>query len=265
MRLEFPTKYEVDYPKENKKYYSQTYKKDIQRVLLEASKNYCMYCGKNLKIDSNFQFDIEHSIEKAGDEKSQKIDFLMHCKFNLSVACRSCNQIYKKRMIEKLKAEIIEKNINCSKLTCKTPCKEYLDIKKEYLNLNSIILQPMGVCFGENRQCKIEYDLLKHIFKPLIDEKTSVNEVNFIQEHISRFHLNREMFSECILEISEMIIVLIEEFGGNISISSMIKVLSIQTYNNVIGEIYIKFIDHYFNDVKQLYEFCKLMIVIDYI
>lgn len=263
MRLEFPTKYKVIYPKGNKRYYGDKYKREIEKSLLEASNYYCMYCGRNLKIDDDIQLNIEHSIEKGGYEKDKIVEFLAHCKFNLSVACQSCNQKYKTRMIEKLGVDMVKKEVACEKLECTKPCKEYLEITNEYLKINSIILQPNGVCFENSGECGIEYDLLKNIFRPIFSDDRA--KINFIEEHISRFHLNREMFSECILKICEIIITIIDEFGYDIKISAIIKVLNIQRFDNVLGEIYVKFIKDNFRDVSDLYEFCKLIILIEYI
>ena len=42
-----PTSYNVDLPKSNELYYNENHKYKIRKPLLDASKGYCMYCGKH--------------------------------------------------------------------------------------------------------------------------------------------------------------------------------------------------------------------------
>ena len=195
MKLKFPTKYDLDYPVKNKNYYGNTYRKEIEEILLKASDRYCMYCGKSLSIDNDLAFNIEHSIEKSGyGNIKDDIKFLKHCKFNMSVACYSCNQKYKNRMIDRVDSEFVKNNIDCNDKECKEPCDELLKIREEYYKYNNIILQPFGKKDDNEEYYEIEYNLLKHIFEPVIKETDDLNKINFIREHIARFHLNKEMF-----------------------------------------------------------------------
>lgn len=264
MKIIFPTKFEVEYPKQNKNYYGNAYRGEIEQLLLKSSNFYCMYCGKNLKMDNNYLFNLEHSIEKGGYGKDKNIPFLTHCKFNLSVACPTCNQKYKTRMIEKVDERFIEKGIECLNKECKEPCEDYLRIRKEYLSKNSIILQPEGIKCEVNGEYEIKYDLIKQIFRPYKDDyKPEV--YKFIQDHIARFHLNRDMATDCILEISEIIISIVNEFGKNIDIKNIMNVIKVKRFNNIIGLKYIDFIESNFKDVEILYEFSRLIIMLDYI
>ncbi|MBY0757039.1 hypothetical protein K5V21_16480 [Clostridium sardiniense] len=264
MKLNFPTRFDVEYPSKNKNYYGDKYRKEIESLLLKASNYYCMYCGKDLKTDNNVIFNIEHSIEKSGYEEKKSVQFLKHCKFNLSAACPSCNQKYKTRMIEILDKELVNKDLQCSKKECTQPCEEYLELKDKYLKLNKIILQPLGVKCEQNGEYEIEYDLLKQAFSTA----KRINDpyiINFIRNHISRFQLNKEMSTNCIVDITELIIGIIDEFGEEIDINKVTNIISIKRSNNIIGDRYIKFIKEFFTNTSDLYAFCELIIVIYYI
>lgn len=275
MKLKFPTSYNVKYPKTNRNYYAETYGKEFEKKLLESSKYYCMYCGKKLRIDSNLGFNIEHSIEKGGYEKDthaktkdNDIKFLKHCKYNLSVACYACNQKYKTRMIERIDKVFVSREINCLKRECTEPCKEYLEIKREYLKRNSIILQPQGLSDNEDVNYEIVYDLLKHVFRPLVTNEEleyKKAKISFIKDHIARFQLNREMFSQCLLEICEFIITVVDNFGVDISIGKIINLLKVQRFDNVLGQIFVDFICDTFKNTGDLNDFCKLLIILEYI
>ena len=266
MKLKFPTKYDLDYPEKNKNYYGNTYRKEIEDILLKASDKYCMYCGKSLCIDNDMAFNIEHSIEKSGYKGiKDDINFLKHCKFNMSVACYSCNQKYKNRMVERIDSEFVKSNIDCSKKECKKPCDDLLKIREEYYLHNSIILQPFGRKDENEQYYQIEYNLLKHIFEPVIKENDDLKKINFIKDHIARFHLNKNMFSDSILEICEVIIGLFYTFGEDIIIDQVLKILEIRRENNILGVVFLDFIRGTFKKASDLNKFCKLLILLDYI
>ena len=99
MYVDFPTDYPVKYPDKNIKYYNSYGRKRLAKILLEASNGFCMYCGKSLKKDTDVVYQVEHSVDKDGnyDQLENEITFLTHCKFNLSIACTTCNIACKKR------------------------------------------------------------------------------------------------------------------------------------------------------------------------
>lgn len=267
MQLKFPTNYNVDYPEENRSYYS-SYRSEFEKILLKASNYYCMYCGRTLKNYSCMEFNIEHSIETGGYStinEGKDIKFLKHCKFNMSAACYSCNQKYKNKMMGRVADKYINKKIDCNKNKCIEPCKEYLEIKREYYKINSLILQPEGRSDNEQHY-EIGYNLLKHVFEPLTVEPEYNDEIKAaISEHIARFHLNKEMFSECILDICETIIVLFDNFGEEISTKKIFNVINLHRYSNVLGEIFVKFLEKEFTNSRELKEFCTLLIILDYL
>ena len=130
---------------------------------------------------------------------------------------------------------------------------------------NSIILQPFGKKDDNEEYYEIEYNLLKHIFEPVIRETDNLKKINFIREHIARFHLNKEMFSSCILEICELIVGLFYTFGENITVGQVLDVVEIRRSNNILGVVFIEFIRDNFEKANDLNEFCKLLILLDYI
>lgn len=260
MRLNFPTSFSVAYPRKNLKYYNVTNQNVISEKLLLASQGFCMYCGKRINHDDNYIFNLEHSIEKTIDEKDYYI--LKHCKFNISVACPTCNQKYKKRMSETIESESFKKLINvseeeCLKRNCSVPCNEYKELRQEYLKCNSILLQPLGV-----EECKIEYDLLKHVFRPNAE---SEEKKLLIQEHINRFHLNREMYSSSILHVCEFIIAIRDNVQAEIECEGLFNILKEYPVENRIGLEFIRFLKNEFRDTHAIIEFCELLLVLEYI
>ena len=125
-------------------------------------------------------------------------------------------------MSETIESESFKKLINvseeeCLKRNCSVPCNEYKELRQEYLKCNSILLQPLGV-----EECKIEYDLLKHVFRPNAE---SEEKKLLIQEHINRFHLNREMYSSSILHVCEFIIAIRDNVQAEIECEGLFNIL----------------------------------------
>lgn len=263
MRLKFPTFFSITYPEENKNYYLDSIKPIMQNLLLSASDYYCMYCGKSLKIDGNITCNLEHSIEKSN--QSEGINFLEHCKFNLSVSCISCNQKYKKRMISPI--DVLQ-NPLCKSKKCPNQCSEFIQTMVKYFSKNSIILQPLGVINKFTKEkYEIEYDLLKHIFEPALNTKYTQEDKRFISEHISRFHLNKDMNTDIVIDICEEIFKNIEITKENLDSKIILNLVEKQRYENVLGKIFINFLKNNFStkSIIELKKFCQLIIICRYL
>lgn len=265
MKINFPTKFEVEYPKENRSYYEGKYKKDIALALLKASDSYCMYCGRKLIIDNENLFNLEHSIERDGYPNIDKPKTpFKHCKYNLSVACIRCNQKYKNRMIERIPYFYVCKELHCSSKNCNEPCDEYSIARAEYLKRNKIILQPSGVKNESNVYYNIQYNLLKQIYSPDL-EKVSAEDIDFIEEHIARFNLNRDTSSTCIMEVCELAWRIIETIPESYKIEDIYIMLREVKFNNVIAYIFIDFLEETMSDKTKLKNFCRLYMILSYV
>lgn len=266
MYLKFPTSFNVKYPNKNLKFYNNGQREKIIRPLLEASNNFCMYCGKKLEWDNKFELNIEHSVEKAGYKEIDNIEYLKHCKFNLSVACPACNQSYKTRMIERLQLNDIDINLieKCNKSSCLKPCEEYERVTKLYLEKNKIILQPRGMKNSKELEYKIKYDILNHVFIPY-GENLEQSDINFIRSHIANFSLNIEMFSEEIIRICSELYDSINTFGENMDIQKYYNLIKNRECQNVIGVEFISFLEKAFKTTTLLKQFCMLLIILYYI
>lgn len=266
MKINFPTKYNVEYPTENKFYYGETFKKDLILVLMKSSDYYCMYCGRKLVLDNEYFFNLEHSIEKDGypgiDEPKTPFK---HCKHNIAVSCIRCNQKYKNRMIERIPYEMVNKDIKCKSKRCdKQPCEDYLKARNTYLKMNKIILQPSGVKDSNDEFFDIQYDLLKQIYIPNIKNKKPTD-IDFIEEHIARFNLNRDTASTCIMEVCELMWKIIECMPDKCNINDVLKIVKEVHFDNVIGKIYIKFVEQNIRDTEKLKDFCELYMLLSYV
>ena len=93
------------------------------------------------------------------------------------------------------------------------------------MNINSIILQPDGINCESNGEYRIKYDLIRQIFRPYKDSYDP-KVFEFIEHHIARFHLNRDMATDCILEICEIIISIVNEFGKDVDIGKIINIIN---------------------------------------
>lgn len=266
MKLIFPTQFEIQYPVKNKNYYGQAFKRELINVLLEAADGYCMYCGRKLVLDNEFYFNLDHSIEKDGYEgvAEPKTSF-ENCKFNLSLTCIKCNQKYKNKMISRVPYDMVNKELDCQTKQCKEPCREYLQALKEYQKLNKIILQPKGTQNNNGVYFNIEYDLLKQIYVPATDTLYTNEEIEFIEEHIARFNLNRDTASTCILEECELIWRITEVMPVSNSTKEIYEILQEVRFDNVIAKEFLRFLEMYICDRNMLKDFCELYIVLSYI
>lgn len=243
MRLKFPTYFNVKYPDENKKYYNYNTQKQIKGPLTEASSGYCMYCGNLVVINGKNMGQLEHSIEKKQNEI--EVEYLKHCKFNMSIACSICNTSLKKSGIKPVD---INTDYKCSD-KCSNVCNEYSLNKEEYIKKNSIIIMPEGISYN-NKSFDIEYDLLGMSFEFKRNENYTEDELNFIQEHIDRFRLNSEEYMPI-----DLLNICIHVINYN-------DIPEKGMYNNVIGDIFIE----YLNNIKDTYDsniikLCELVLL----
>ena len=259
MILKLPTSFSIQYPEKNSLYYKGKDKTIIVKLLMEACDGYCMYCGKNMRVDNKEEFNIEHSLEKSMNIEG--CNFLENCKFNLSLACPSCNQKYKTKMIETVPKKFLNYNIECNEKICKEPCKEYIAILEEYIKLNNIILQP-NIIDNNLKSYNINYNLLKHTFEPGIENNV---EYNFISNHIARFHLNRERYTKAILNISENLYNKINILGEDICIKQLFAITRQERYENILEKKFFEFLEDTFENTKSLKEYCELTLILSYL
>lgn len=266
MRIKFPTSYQITYPKENKKYFQGKAKKEISKLLTEASEGYCMYCGRKVIIDNEAYYQVEHSIEQNGyvDGNEKEIPFT-NCKFNLSLACMKCNQKYKNRMIERLPFEFVGKEINCKSQKCREACKEYLSARERYIDKNKIILQPAGVKRENMAELGIQYDLIRQIFIPILNEGVSSIDVELIQEHIARFNLNGNTATSAILEACELMYKIIAISGDDSTVDDIVNILDGVPFEHILVKGLREFIISTIKEVDVLKDFCELCIILAYI
>lgn len=191
--IKVKTKFRIKYDPKNAKYYSENKNaKELFEKLLSSSNKRCMYCGRNLylmgtemkglKLEEVF-FNREHTVNKKQD--GIEYENLKHCKFNLAVACPICNNTkskiinVEKKLLEKLQEKV------CEEKECLSPCKEYLEVLKDFEEKNKIILQPLGLDRKEEHD--IVYNTENLTFEINQEEDYSEREKNIINNHISRF------------------------------------------------------------------------------
>lgn len=190
MLLDIP-KFAVEYVDgEEYGYSSDRKKKNLKRVLSNASRGYCMYCYTRIETDGRNQGHLAHAVEKSRSAK------LIDCVPNIGISCGICNDSCMKkgeryRVIKMDQIEEFEKE-NCRKF-CVQPCEAYQNLKTQYLRNGhaDIILQPVGVT-GEDtgNELELQYDILEAEFIPSKKYNYSDREKQFIKNHIARFMLN---------------------------------------------------------------------------
>lgn len=274
--INIPTSYSVELPTPNELYYNDNHKSKIRIPLFYASKGYCMYCGKRMVIETDIGAQLEHSVDKQGNigqdasDKDKRWKYLRHCKHNFSLSCPTCNMVCKKH-IEKVDLTQYPVEISCKTINCNNAyCDTYRDLRNEYIKRNAIILQPEGI---KNDYIKygVRYDLIKHIYTPnpetvadSIDCQEYRDEYNkaifYIQNHIDRFFLNGERFSECIVDICSNIVFLCENGFSNISV--IWAFYQDKIFDNVIGHIFIAYLREHFSDLSKLVEYCRLIVLL---
>ena len=163
----------------------------LKELLLENSEYHCMYCFASLKGDRKDLGELEHSIEKTLS------DYLVECVPNMAVACSNCNQSLKrageKRRKERMKPYVkqYETGLLCKGTKCKALCDAYAELRKQYLKLNQLNLQPYGM-FGEisGEEYRLQYDIMKAEFIPSKKYHYDKNDVKILEYHINQFKLN---------------------------------------------------------------------------
>lgn len=260
MRIKLPTQYDVDCLPRNAAYYTGKERVAMKRLLIATSQGYCMYCGKILSSDKTESFQIEHSVDKAGNY-NQNSNALTNCKYNLAATCSLCNQIYKKR-VEKLDFTKYQIPAKCPTI-CSQMCEEYKKMREDYCKENAIILQPHGYV-DKTSTYEIGYNIFSHIYEA-DGGSYSPEALFFIENHIARFHLNGAMYSESIIDICVEICDFYEK-----GIRATVNLLDIEKnrqQSNIIGK---KFVDHLiecFTDekVEKLIDYCKMIVVLSVI
>jgi len=186
MRIKIPS-FTPNYDKNTDYGYKNIKGKNLEDLLYKVSNGYCMYCYSKIVIDSKRFGQLEHAIEKRHSLR------LVDCVPNIGLTCSMCNLSFKKVGDS---GEIFTGNqltkyesCTCTKEKCKNECSEYKKLKRYYLKKRKIILQPIGVNKNKH-EYKIQYNLLKLLFEPCSDMGYVTDEINFINEHITKFNLN---------------------------------------------------------------------------
>lgn len=256
MRVKLPTEFKIEYPSENRAYYTggEKSKQIIGALLKNASNYYCMYCGVALEIEGMDLSQVEHSVDKAGNMKQTGRTPLTNCKYNLALACKDCNMKYKKNVI---KVDLLNRFKKKCPKNCVKPCDDYQELRQEYIVQNQIILQPEGVR-DDKGSYEIKYDIFKHIYVPGTEDSTKSA---FIQQHIHRFHLNREKFSYSIIEVCSDIVEL-NELGLD-STEALLMYIGKQKQENIIGKLFIDYLIRTFSkrNMNDLLSFCRKVVI----
>lgn len=208
-------------------------KKNIKKVLYQASDGYCMYCYSRILVDGKKFGQLEHAIEKKNTKR------LINCVPNIGLACPVCNTAFKKKGQNERKIEksVINKFYKKSKCTCKKkmnciePCQALRELQGAYNDIKGaeIILQPMGVKGRQtNEDMELQYDVRRSEFQPAGKKHSySTSERQFIENHILRFRLNDSEFKTRQLQDFIRCVV---DMGGKIPVYE---------YNNMIVELFV--------------------------
>ncbi len=260
MRIKLPTRYNVECLPQNAAYYTGKERGTIKKLLISASQGYCMYCGKVLSYDKTESFQIEHSVDKAGNY-NQYSNALTNCKYNLAAACSLCNQVYKKR-VEKLDFTKYQIPTKCPAI-CAQMCEDYKKMREAYCKENAIILQPQGYA-DETCTYEIGYNIFSHIYEADGGDY-SPEALFFIENHIARFHLNGAMYSENIIDICVEICDFYEK--GIVTTSNLLDIEKNRQQSNVIGKKFVEHLIGCFKDeiVEALVDYCKMIVVLSVI
>lgn len=230
--LELPN-YEVKFEEnQNYKYKNDKGKENLKKVLLSASRGYCMYCYTRVEVDRKNYGQLEYSVEQ------ETAPILSNCHHNISIACPTCNLSLKKKEQGKRKIEIEEElicNFSCGNI----PCETYYTVTNRYIgnltekdDTKKFILKPRGVIQGDSPEeriyYKVAYDLLNCEFIPYGDERYLPESKKYIEEHIEKFCLNDEEYRT--KEIEKVVEDIIN-----------LKQLPNKTrYNNLVAELFIE-------------------------
>ncbi len=262
--LEFPTSFNISYPRKNIKYYTQYGKKKILPQLMSSCKGFCMYCGKTIRTESDERYNIEHAVDKEGNlhQTDKSVAVLSNCKYNLAISCPECNLVCKK-IIDKIDVNKYSPIPNCPN-ECSSPCDLFLEIRKDYMKKNTIILQPRQV--DKNNKYKIYYNLLKHIFVTSCDEKNDAIRF-FIQNHIDRFELNGRRFTLSIINICVQVVTWYDNGmkNGRGLLDTLIMEQEMGNIHNIMGNVFTDFLLNTFRgrEAQDMVDFCRMLVLLD--
>lgn len=212
--------------------YSYSHGKDeIKNLLIQTSKGYCMYCYSRILNDKKNYGHLEHTIEQ------EIVPELKECHQNLSIACPTCNNSFKKKEQNKRKI-IISTIFDCNNKinNCQNYCQNYGQIATKYMqnmienDLQKILLKPHIIINNDrpNTQFEIMYDLLDFKFKPSNNVNYSTLDKEYIQSHIDKFGLNDSSFETDVIRE-----VLNDFFYYG-------KIPKEERYSNWIGDLFIE-------------------------
>lgn len=204
--LNFPTYKDFNYSSINARYYSSNQQSN---TFFQNMKNiydgFCPYCGEKFTARAAIS-EKEHTIERKqhyeiinGKKKAIKADYIEHCKFNLCLACSTCNKL-KANYLKGKSPKVIDKAYftsgvqldTCLHKKCNLVCPTMDAALEEYLILQKFIIQPHGVKNRTtNLMYEISYDVNDMQFIPRYDNKRYTEEdIKFINAHIKKLELN---------------------------------------------------------------------------
>lgn len=177
----------------------------LKKLLLKISDSHCMYCFASLKGDRVNFGELEHSIEKSLS------GYLLECVPNIAIVCGNCNQSLKrageKQRKEKIKPYLkkYEKNLNCKSIDCKSFCKAYKELRKQYCRLNKLNLQPFGMIGDQSGlEYRMQYDVMSAEFMPSRKYDYDETDIDILEHHIRQFKLNDVDYkTEALMEFIE--------------------------------------------------------------
>lgn len=247
MRINLPTKFIINYPKENRKYYNiNKHNEMLKELLTKASKGYCMYCGNRIVLGGLNYGQLEHSVEKIQTIPKKNVPYLTHCKYNIAIACSICNGKYKNTGIKKL---TVNYKYPCTK-ECTQHCLEYEKNFNTHYDLNKVILMPHGIS-KNNLPYNIDFNLMNLRYEPSILNYTEEDKAN-IKFHINKFDLNgKKRCKETLMDICIYVIDNKEIPHKNSSI------------NNIIGENFIDYLKEMKNktSIENVFIICKMILL----
>lgn len=206
-------------------------RENSKEVLLEAGRGYCMYCYTRIQVAGKYMGDLEHAIERRNSV------LLEECIPNIGIACPVCNESFKrigekKRRLDREQIYAFCERARCSETVrkqCTVPCKALKMLQTDYYQKEDshIILQPMGAKGRKSRQdLRVQYDVLRRKFQPSENPLYDREDLNFINEHIQRFHLNDPQY--CTGQLMAFVRQVVDQQG---------KVPKYE-YNNLVVELF---------------------------
>lgn len=227
--------------------FSNEQEKDrLRELLCKTTNGYCMYCYTRIFSDGKINADIEHGVEKNLNDK------LKDCLPNLGLACRKCNQSYKRRGEMKKEhiplevKEVLEcfNNHECKdQALCRDFCDDYNRLRGVYTQYRNIVLQP---ALTSTNMSIIQYDVKGRQFIPnrLLDEEKR----EIVEEHIKKFCLNDTKYrtKELIRFCEDVVNGVIKPVKGR--------------YNNLIVDVFVEKINDL--DEKEYRQLCGMVVKI---